>query len=266
MAWYKPKDIKSGVERYATRAHQSLMGIRDYNRAIRSANRFEATQPDWGKMREGILRGVEEGKRQQRFAGAKLGRQATWDIAKRGLLRSGLRNIAMRDVGRRRIQALLGEEAKGAARLGEVDLERRGWLQRLDEMRRRAKEGMRETKDENIRTGATMLAAALFSDRRMKKDVATIKSALQKVSDLRGVNFRWNDDWKEQGLKMGLIAQEVEPIVPEVVQTLKDRDQTKAIDYQSLAGLFVEAIKELKADIEKQKAEINALKADAATS
>lgn len=247
-------------------AWRSFTGQREHERETGRIDRFAATQPDWAQMRAGILRGVEEGKKESRISGAKLGRQTTWDIARRGLLRSGLRNIAMRDVARRRIQAQLGEETKGAARLGELDLERRGWEQRIDEMRRGARETQRGTQSQNIGTAAQVatFAAMLFSDRRMKKDVATIKSALQKVSDLRGVNFRWKDG-EDQSPKIGLIAQEVERVVPEVVHTLDDEAQTKKVDYQSLVGLLVEAVKELKADVEKQKAEINVLKTAAAT-
>ncbi len=133
-------------------------------------------------------------------------------------------------------------------------------MQRMDDMRRAAKEGKRAEQAGNIQTGL-QVAAMLFSDRRMKKDVTTIDSALQKVKDLRGVNFRWKDEAHGQGLKMGLIAQEVERVVPEVVGTYGDTKQTKAVSYQSLVGLLVEAVKELKADVEKQKAEIDVLKA-----
>lgn len=83
------------------------------------------------------------------------------------------------------------------------------------------------------------------SDRRLKKDIKTIESALDKVMKLRGVSFKWkkkdtNDDKKQ----IGLIAQEVKRVVPEVV-TGKGGKEKYGIDYGDLAGLFVEAIKEL---------------------
>ena len=55
---------------------------------------------------------------------------------------------------------------------------------------------------------------------------------------------------------MGLIAQEVEEVVPEVVYTQDTEDGMKAVEYQYLAGLFVEAIKELKEEIEELKKRI----------
>ncbi len=244
---------------------RSLTGQREYDRDLGRIDRFAATQPDWAQMREGILRGVEEGKRESQIAGSKFGRQATWDVARRGIFRSGLKNIAMRDVARRRMKGLLREDEKGAAQMGELDLERRGWLQRLDDMRRAAKDKQRNTKSSNIQTGLQIAstAAMLFSDERLKADIETIPGALEKVGKLRGVGFRWKSLERDQSPKIGLIAQEVQPVVPEVVYPFRDREKTLAVDYQSLGGLFVEAIKELKAKVEKQEAEISDLKAAA---
>ena len=89
------------------------------------------------------------------------------------------------------------------------------------------------------------------SDERIKTNVRTIENALDKTLLLRGVNY--NDFRIEPDkLKMGLIAQEVELIVPEVVHT--DEETTmKSLEYSSLVGLLVEAIKE-------QQKQINELK------
>ena len=83
------------------------------------------------------------------------------------------------------------------------------------------------------------------------KQYKTIENALDKTLLLRGVNY--NDFRIEPDkLRMGLIAQEVELIVPEVVNT--DSETTiKSIEYQNLVGLLVEAIKE-------QQKQINELK------
>jgi hypothetical protein len=83
------------------------------------------------------------------------------------------------------------------------------------------------------------------SDRRLKKDIKTIESALDKVMKLRGVSFKWKKKDTDNGKKqIGLIAQEVKRVVPEVV-TGKGGKEKYGIDYGDLAGLFVEAIKEL---------------------
>lgn len=84
-----------------------------------------------------------------------------------------------------------------------------------------------------------------FSDMRIKHDIETIEGALAKVSDMRGVYFKRNDG--EAGT--GVIAQEVENILPEVV---KDGEY-KSVAYGNMVGILIEAIKELKAEVEKLK-------------
>ena len=109
------------------------------------------------------------------------------------------------------------------------------------------------------------------SDQRVKKEIATISGALNKVAALRGVNFKWKDTDKGTALKMGLIAQETEAVVPEVVNTASDTfinadgeyvtvaegatppsgvTGIKAVNYQVLVGLLIEAIKELKTTVD----------------
>jgi hypothetical protein len=84
-----------------------------------------------------------------------------------------------------------------------------------------------------------------FSDMRIKHDIQTIEGALAKVSDMRGVYFKRNNG--EAGT--GVIAQEIENILPEVV---KDGEY-KSVAYGNMVGILIEAIKELKAEVEKLK-------------
>jgi hypothetical protein len=85
------------------------------------------------------------------------------------------------------------------------------------------------------------------SDESLKENVHTIENALDKVDSLRGVNF----DWKESGLTAtGVIAQEIETILPEVVTEV---DGIKHVAYGNVVGVLIEAIKELKAEIEDLK-------------
>ena len=81
------------------------------------------------------------------------------------------------------------------------------------------------------------------SDERIKTNITTIENALDKTLLLRGVEY--NDIRIEpEKKKIGLIAQEVELIIPEVVHT--DPETTiKSIEYQNLVGLLIEAIKQL---------------------
>ena len=80
------------------------------------------------------------------------------------------------------------------------------------------------------------------SDERIKSNIKTIENALDKTLLLRGVEFNLNIEPERK--RIGLIAQEVELIVPEVVRTSED-DGLKSIEYQNLVGLLIESIKEL---------------------
>ena len=83
------------------------------------------------------------------------------------------------------------------------------------------------------------------SDERLKTDIYTIENALEKTLLLRGVNYTLI---QEQTKSIGLIAQEVELIVPEVVH---EYEGIKSIAYSNMIGLLVEAIKELNNKVNK---------------
>jgi hypothetical protein len=86
-----------------------------------------------------------------------------------------------------------------------------------------------------------------YSDRRLKSNIETIENALAKVLQLRGVSF---DKSGVRGL--GLIAQETQTILPEVVLENSD-DKMLSVAYGNIVGVLVEAIKELKAEIDELK-------------
>ena len=101
-----------------------------------------------------------------------------------------------------------------------------------------------------------------YSDARAKKNVVTINNALNKVKSLRGVSYEYidkGDGTKHQGSELGFIAQEVQPIVPEAVDYVSQKDQY-AMSYTGLTALLTEAIKEQQTQIESQKTEIEELK------
>jgi len=81
----------------------------------------------------------------------------------------------------------------------------------------------------------------MFSDERKKTDIEVIPNALEKVLQLRGVTFNKLDD--DNRRHSGIIAQEVEKVLPEVVYT--DKDGLKSVAYGNMIGLLIEAIKEL---------------------
>ena len=86
------------------------------------------------------------------------------------------------------------------------------------------------------------------SDVRTKENIETVENSLDLVSQLRGV---WYNKIGEDERKVGVIAQEVEEVLPEVVHT--DVEGMKAVDYGKMVGVLIEAIKELKAEIEELK-------------
>lgn len=88
------------------------------------------------------------------------------------------------------------------------------------------------------------------SDRRLKTDIETIGDALNLVRDLRGVRYVMGG---QPGI--GVIAQEVEPILPEIVS---EADGLKRVAYGNLAGLLIEAIKVLADEIDHLKGKANA--------
>ena len=89
------------------------------------------------------------------------------------------------------------------------------------------------------------------SDRRLKKNINTIENGLAKVEKIRGVTYEWKDteDNDSDGNnitpeRMGVIAQEIIDIVPEVVTHDKENDRY-GVSYGHLTGVLIEAIKEL---------------------
>lgn len=95
------------------------------------------------------------------------------------------------------------------------------------------------------------------SDERLKENVTTIQNALEKVSALRGVSYDLKEDKRAE---IGVIAQEIEKIIPEVVQ--ERPDGYKGVHYGNLVGLLIEAIKEQQTQINDLKEEIKSLKVE----
>jgi hypothetical protein len=96
-----------------------------------------------------------------------------------------------------------------------------------------------------------------YSDARLKTDINTIDNALDKVLSLRGVSY-YRTDVETDKKKIGLIAQEVAEVLPEVVT--ENEDGMYSVAYGNIVGLLIEAIKEQQTQIESQKTEIEELK------
>ena len=83
---------------------------------------------------------------------------------------------------------------------------------------------------------------------RHKEDINEIHDALDVVLALRGVYYK-----KQNKDSVGVIAQEVESVLPQVVHTADNQEQTKSVSYGNVVGVLIEAIKE-------QQKQIDALK------
>ena len=84
------------------------------------------------------------------------------------------------------------------------------------------------------------------SDLNLKEKIKTIENSLDTLTQLRGVSF----DWKETGKgSYGVIAQELEAVLPELVK----QGEVKSVNYNGLIGVLIEAVKELKKEIEELK-------------
>jgi hypothetical protein len=93
------------------------------------------------------------------------------------------------------------------------------------------------------------------SDVSLKKNITDTKYGLDDIMKLRGVDFDWKRD--DMGHSVGVLAQEVEVIIPEVVKEydgMKGRDKVKGVDYNKLVPVLIESIKELKLKLDEQDA------------
>ena len=107
--------------------------------------------------------------------------------------------------------------------------------------------------------GAVTAAADItaFSDARLKENVNTITDALDKITRLRGVTYT-RIDLEDKTEKMGVIAQETQEVIPQVV--LESAEGTLSVAYGNLGGLFIEGFKEQDKVIKDQQKQIDELK------
>jgi hypothetical protein len=95
-----------------------------------------------------------------------------------------------------------------------------------------------------------------YSDARVKENIKTIEKPLEKVLSLRGVSYN-RTDTEDKSTKIGVIAQETQPIVPEVIH--EQEDGMLGVAYGNFAGLFIEAFKEQQQQINELKELVNKL-------
>ena len=94
------------------------------------------------------------------------------------------------------------------------------------------------------------------SDRELKNNILPITNPLEKINKIGGYYFDWNEEKQDiyKGNDIGVIAQEIEEILPELVQTRENG--YKAVKYDKLVSLLIEGIKELSNEVEELKRKI----------
>jgi hypothetical protein len=102
------------------------------------------------------------------------------------------------------------------------------------------------------------LVAYAASDEKLKDNVKPIQNALDKINKIGGYTFDWNDNQEvHKGHDIGVIAQEIEAVLPEIVST---RDNGyKAVKYDRITALLIEGIKEQQRQIDELKILVNKL-------
>jgi len=109
---------------------------------------------------------------------------------------------------------------------------------------------------EKLHVAGNVLATAFFysSDEKLKENIAPLRGSLEKILALQGVSF----NWKESGERgIGLIAQEVEKVYPELVH---GSEGNKSVSYGNLVGALIEAIKEQQKQIDNLKKQVDELR------
>jgi hypothetical protein len=108
--------------------------------------------------------------------------------------------------------------------------------------------------------GNVIAYSTTVSDERLKDDVQLITSALDTVDSLRGVTYTWNAGSRKGKRDYGVIAQEVEQVIPEIVHEttmplINGDEETiyKTVDYEKLCAVLINAVSELRAEVEALK-------------
>jgi len=96
------------------------------------------------------------------------------------------------------------------------------------------------------------------SDKRLKKNITSLTGALDKIKQIRGVNYNWIDEGRDSAEQIGFIAQEIEQVFPQLVKA--NSKGVKGVAYSHLVPVLVEALKEQQQQMEELKKEIGELK------
>jgi hypothetical protein len=108
----------------------------------------------------------------------------------------------------------------------------------------------------NILSTETIFATVFtsLSDETQKTDITAITDAIETVKQLNGVKYKWIDNHNQPSI--GVIAQDIEKVLPEVVTT--NKNGLKSVSYGNIVGVLIEAIKEQQVRIEELERKLNA--------
>jgi len=126
--------------------------------------------------------------------------------------------------------------------------------------------GIGETSPANtleVKIGGTTLADhwTTRSSLRFKTNIHPLRGALEKIEQLQGVSYDRRDDGRHE---IGVVAEDVAQIVPEVVSRDPSTHEVEGVDYSRLAALLIEAVKSQQAEIQELKAQIEQLRSNPA--
>lgn len=106
------------------------------------------------------------------------------------------------------------------------------------------------------------------SDRKLKKDIVDVEPMLERALKVQVRRYRWKDDASESTHKLGVIAQEVQPLFPEMVSEIEspdgDHEKSLSVGYGDFGVIAIKAIQELNKIVESKDARITALESELA--
>ena len=102
-------------------------------------------------------------------------------------------------------------------------------------------------------TGNLWIAGTLTqnSDERLKKDISTLDNSIQKIEQVSGYHYNWKDADRDSSLQTGVLAQEIEKVMPELVS--HDQQGVKSVNYIGMVPYLIEAIKTLQHEVDELK-------------
>jgi hypothetical protein len=109
----------------------------------------------------------------------------------------------------------------------------------------------------NIYAGADVVAYS-SSDERLKDNLERIQQPIEKIQKISGYEFDWNDNQDTfEGHDIGVVAQEVEKVLPEIVETRENG--YKAVKYEKMVALLIEGMKEQQEQIKELQEQVQEL-------